>query len=130
MLVTTKTENERRLIDQLISAGRLDMTSADRALRAQSETGRRLSSILINLGLCIEQDVVDAIADITGIDRIEAGAFPDGPLPGIALEAAFLKTASLVPIAEDASGLTVAMSDVLDDEPARALAFMLSLIHI
>lgn len=124
-LSQVKAQGEHVLLAHLQAQGHLDVVSGDRALRAQKEAGGRLSSILINLGLCGEEAVISAIEAVSGVSCLAASDFPETLLPDFEGHQAFLRAAGLVPISVTEDILTVAMCDVLDDEPVRALEFML-----
>ncbi|MEM6550290.1 MAG: GspE/PulE family protein [Pseudomonadota bacterium] len=90
-----------------------------RAAAAAAETGVRLDKTLLTLGLVTEDALADLLAEGFGLARATA------PLRAVAtdLDPGYLKGAGLVPIAEDATSLTVASADPLDRDMQLKLAF-------
>jgi len=104
----------------LISAAGLE-----RARRLEAESGERFDRIAAKLGLVSEHDMAGAYAKLVGAPLLAAEDFPAAPVAADRIHAAFLQQHRIVPIAETAAALVIAMADPLDDRPASALAFAL-----
>lgn len=114
-------------MDSLLSAGKLEATDIMRARSAQEQTGSTLSSVLVRLGLCAENDLIDAMSDVTGIERIQLEEVPDLLLHELDVDLEYLRSALVLPVNKTDRSMVLAMADVIDDEPARVLAFKLGI---
>jgi len=112
---------ELALGERLIERGKLDRAGLDRARRVRADTSERLSSLLPKLGLVAERDLAETIAAVLDLPLVGPDEFPDAPLYRDKLSPRFLREAQVLPIAEDAEGLIVAMADPLDDYAADAM---------
>ena len=108
------TTQERRLGDLLIEAGVISPLEMDEALQRQRLTGEMLGRILVQMDLCDEQDIVEALGVQAGMERVDVGKIQaTGDLlrtisPDIA------KFYSVVPVRESSGVLTVATADPLN----------------
>jgi len=107
----------------LVARGALPQAALDRARRLQAEMSERLGTVLTRLGLIAERDLADALSAFTGAPVITAAAFPERPILADRLSAKFLRQASIVPLAEGADGLVLAMADPLDREAIEAVRY-------
>ncbi len=112
---------ERALGERLIAAGKLERGGLERALKLRAESGERLAGLLAKLGLVSERDLAEAIAGELDLPLIGAREVPESPLYAERLSPRFLREAQVLPIAEEAGGLVVAMADPLNDYAADAL---------
>ena len=112
---------ERALGERLIAAGKLERSGLERALKLRAESGERLAGLLAKLGLVSERDLAEAIAGELDLPLIGAREFPETPLYAERLSPRFLREAQVLPIAEEAGGLVVAMADPLNDYAADAM---------
>ncbi len=112
---------ERSLAARLIEAGKLDASALDRVTRLQASSEERLESLLIKLGLAGERDVAEALARELGLAVATPADFPDAPLLDGKLGQKFLKHAAVLPLADAADALHVAMADPLDGFALRAM---------
>ncbi|MCW6508717.1 GspE/PulE family protein [Lichenifustis flavocetrariae] len=113
-------------VRSLIGTGRIDATNEGRALAALKQTVSGTDcSILIDLGLIEESDLVAALAvfhatAMTGPDDLPA------QLPPIeAVSPSFWERARILPLRRDLDGLTVAMVDIFDREKIESLQHLL-----
>ncbi len=113
--------HERALGARLIEAGKLDRNGLERALKLRAESGERLSALLPKLGLVSERDLAEAVAAELGLPLIGAREFPEAALYAERLSPRFLREAQVLPIAEEADGLVVAMADPLNGYAADAM---------
>jgi general secretion pathway protein E len=104
----------KRLGEILIERGKLDPANLDRALRLQSETGERLGSLLVTLGLCAQRDVAEALASQLALPLVDANGYPDFPILEERVSARFLREARALPVREDEAELGLAMADPTD----------------
>ncbi len=112
---------ELALGERLIAAGKLDRGGLERALKLRAESDERLAGLLAKLGLVSERDLAEAIAGELDLPLIDAREFPENPLYAERLSPRFLREAQVLPIAEEAGGLVVAMADPLNDYAADAM---------
>ena len=106
----------------LIERGKLDPGGVERARRVKAESDDRLHILLIKLGLVGERDVAIALADALGLPLAAAADYPDEPILDGVLGVRFLKSARVLPLAESATAVTIALADPLDDFAAQAVA--------
>jgi general secretion pathway protein E len=114
---------EKSLAARLISGGKLDEASAERAFRLRADSEERLEQILTKLGLVQERDVAEAMARELDLDLVTAADYPDSPV----LEAAsakFLRQAQVVPLAESEDRIVLAVTDPLNDYAVRSLSLL------
>lgn len=108
--------------DLLLSRGKVTAVDLARAVRLQQEDGGTLDEILLRLGFVSDRDLAEAHAEIEGLPLVRSEAFPQEPLFGNLLSVDFLTNAKALPIAEDASGVLLAMADPADTFTAEAIA--------
>jgi len=111
---------ERQLGDILIEQGVITPLELDEALQRQRLTGEMMGRVLVSMGLCEEQDIVEALGVQAGMERIDLTKLKikDEVLRRISPDVA--KFYNIVPIREADGTLIVAMADplnmrVLDD---------------
>jgi general secretion pathway protein E len=110
---------ERALAARLVSAHNLDAAAVDRAFRLRATGNDRFEQILITLGLVPEHEVATAIAAELGLPLAGPADYPDE----IVVENAstmFLRQARVLPLADTADDVVLAMVDPLDPYPVRA----------
>ncbi len=112
---------ERALGARLIEAGKLEHSGLERALKLRAESGERLSALLTKLGLVSERDLAEAIAEELDLPLIGAREFPEAPLYAERLSPRFLREAQVLPVAEAAEGLVIALADPLNGYAADAM---------
>jgi general secretion pathway protein E len=104
----------KRLGEILIERGKLDQANLDRALRLQAESGERLGSLLVTLGLCAQRDVAEALASQLALPLVDANGYPEFPILEERVSARFLREARALPVREDETELGLAMADPTD----------------
>jgi general secretion pathway protein E len=104
-----------RLTALLVDSGHCDARTLERGRRVAAETGQRLDTVLLQLGLISERDLAQAYATLLGLKVTDAGRYPAEPLFADRLAARFLRQARAVPVAEQDGALTLALVDPLDD---------------
>ena len=98
----------------LIERGKLDQANLDRALRLQGDSGERLGSLLVTLGLCAQRDVAEALSLQLALPLVDANGYPEFPILEERVSARFLREARALPVREDEVELTLAMADPTD----------------
>jgi general secretion pathway protein E len=106
----------------LLDQGKLEAAALKRAERAQAESGERLDRVLTRLGLVGERDMAEALAQQLNIPLAAAADYPELPLLDGVLPVRFLKSSHVLPLAESAEEITLAMADPLDRAAAEAVA--------
>ncbi len=105
---------ERLLGDILVESGVVSPLEMDEALQRQRLTGDMLGRVLVKMGLCEEQDIVEALAVQSGMERVDVTKrqIDDELLHRISPDIA--RFYNVVPIREKDGVLTVAMADPLN----------------
>ncbi|HJU21331.1 MAG TPA: type II secretion system ATPase GspE [Casimicrobiaceae bacterium] len=104
----------KRLGEILIERGKLDQANLERALRLQTESGEKLGSLLVTLGLCAQRDVAEALASQLALPLVDTAGYPEFPILEERVSARFLRESRALPVREDESELTLAMADPTD----------------
>src|SRR5213079_2667418 len=98
----------------------------DRALRMQQETGEKIGSLLVTLGIVAQRDVAEALAAQLGLPLIEAAGYPELPILEERVSARFLREARALPLTEDEAELAFAMADPTDSYTVNACEMVTS----
>ncbi len=112
---------DRSLSDLLIARGKLDERGLERAQRLNGDGGDGLLDTLPKLGLVEERDLAAAIAEILNLPLVAPRDYPAAALLEDKLSARFLHDSRVLPLAEEAAGLAVAMANPLDAYAMEAL---------
>ena len=103
------------VIDLLIERGHCDQKAIERACRVTAETGQRLDSVLIRLGIVAERALAEAYAASLGVGLVAADEYPVGePLFPERLAAKFLRNVRALPLRIERGALVLAVADPLD----------------
>ena len=115
---TPRRGDERpRLGDVLVAAGVLSQAELDRALVAQRDvlgSRRRLGYVLVDLEIATERQIVDALCDQLGLERVDLSQQPVAPDSARLLPRGVAQRLGLVVLSRDGGRLTVATSDPTD----------------
>lgn len=105
---------EKRLGDILIEAGLVSPLEMDEALQRQRLSGEMLGRILVQMGLCEEQDIVEALGIQAGMERVDLSRLqvPDEILRKLDVDV--VKFYNVVPVREEDGALVVATCDPLN----------------
>lgn len=105
---------ERRLGDILVDHGAITPLDLDEALQRQRLTGEMLGRVLVQMGLCDEQAVVEALGVQSGMERIDLTKMQirDETLRKVAPDIA--RFYNIVPVREEDGVLVVALADPLN----------------
>ena len=123
MLNTTESENsfEKSLGERLIARGRIDVAGLQRAFRLCGESGERLAQVLTKLGMVTERDMAEVLAAELNLPLVGAGDFPDDKVLESEVSVRFLRESSVMPLAETAEHVALAMADPLDTYAIEAM---------
>ncbi|HEX4303134.1 MAG TPA: type II secretion system ATPase GspE [Rhizomicrobium sp.] len=113
----------KALCAYLIESGKLTPAGTQRAERLAVESGERLELVLARLGLVSEIDIAQALAGLLDLRLAAMADYPAAPVLEDRLNRQFLREAQIVPLADGAAGLVVAMVDPLNDYAAEAARF-------
>ncbi len=113
---------DEAVIELLIRRGKLDDAGVQRVRRVQTDGGEALHSLLVKLGLVSELEMADALAKVLGLPLAQQPDFPDQPLLDGVLSHKFQKDSRVLPLAETADEVVLAMADPLDSFAAGAVA--------
>jgi general secretion pathway protein E len=107
----------------LVEKGHCDGRTIDRARRVAVESGQRLDSVLIQLGLLTERGLAETFAALLDLPITGANRYPaHAPLIPDSLPPRFLRQARALPVAVDDEALVLATADPLDDFTPAAVA--------
>jgi general secretion pathway protein E len=112
---------ERAVADLLIANGRLDERGLERAMRVRAGSQERIPQLLSKLGLVSERDVAEAIARQLGLPVVAGGDYPTVPLLEDKVSLRFLSESLVLPIAEEADAIVLAMADPLSQYAIDAI---------
>ncbi|MGB8841658.1 MAG: type II secretion system ATPase GspE [Aliidongia sp.] len=110
------------LADLLIERGLVDAKTLDRARRVSTESGQRLDSVLIQLGLISERGLAESYAALLGHRVAGPDRYPEEAVLPEQLKPKFLRKARAVPIRVDGVTVSVAVADPLDQFTIQAIA--------
>jgi general secretion pathway protein E len=113
---------EPAFAERLLHDGKLNAASLDRVRRVCGETGDRFESVLINLGLVSEGDVVATMAHELGLTVAAADDFPDEPVLDASISRKFLREARVFALEQSDDTIRLAMADPLDGYTRQAIA--------
>lgn len=106
-----------RLGDRLIEKGHLSDDQLAVALNEQRRAHRPLGEILISLGFCGSEDIVELVAEDMGLEFLRADDVDPDPVIVQALDPDFVREAMAFPFALDDGSLRVVMAD--PDDPYK-----------
>jgi type IV pilus assembly protein PilB len=113
--MATASARERQLGDLLVEMGVLTPLELDEALQRQRLTGEMLGRVLVKMGLCQEQDVIEALAVQNGMERVDLGKLSVKDEILHKIEKNVAQFYEIVPIRElPDSSIVVAMADPLN----------------
>jgi general secretion pathway protein E len=110
----------------LVARGKLEPANLDRALkmqevaRVESGSAEKLGSTLLRLGMISGRDLAEGIAHQRGWHLVEANEFPELPILEETVSPRFLREAGAIPLSENESEVTVAMTDPADQFTLQA----------
>ena len=106
----------------LTEQGHCDQKTVERARRVATESGQRLDSVMIQLGLVTERGLAEAYAALLGARLAGPERYPEEPLLTDRLTTRFLRTARAMPVSDQGTVLVVAATDPLDPFIPAAIA--------
>ena len=102
------------LADLLVEQGHCDLKTIERARRVAAESGQRLDSVLIQLGLISERGLAEAYATLLDLQVATPERYPAEPLFPEQLPVRFLRSARALPLSVETDRVMVAAADPLD----------------
>jgi general secretion pathway protein E len=121
--VATEHARIAALSDILLQAGHCDSRTLERASRVTADTGQRLDSVLLQLGLVSERGLAEAFATLLGRPVVQPARYPhEAPLLPDCLAPRFLREARALPVAIEDGMLVLAAADPLDQFTPAAIA--------
>ena len=108
----------------LIERGKLNAADLDRARRVQQETPERINVILTQLGLVSERDMAEALALYLDLPLVTAADYPTQAILEDQISIKFLKEYRIIPLADTAEGLVLAIADPLDAYAVNAMRLL------
>ena len=111
----------QRLGEYLVARDHLPARAMEQTLRLPEAEQDTIGVLLVRLGLVSERHIAEALADLQDAPLVQRDDYPGLPLCEEQLSARFLKESRVLPLAEDDSGLEVAMASPQDDFCAEAL---------
>jgi general secretion pathway protein E len=114
----------RELTEILLSRGKIDRGALQRAAHLRTVSGEPIHRILPRLGLVSEEDMAYALAESLDLALVAGGDFPRRPVLADRVAVGFLRQSRVLPIAETASEIHVAMADPLDSYAIDALKLL------
>ncbi len=112
---------ETSLGERLAKGGKVAPAGLERALRLRDASAEPLHVVLTRLGLVSERDMARALAAELGLPLAKKADFPDAPMLEGMIGARFLKEHRIIPLADGADGLAVAMADPTDSYSIHAI---------
>lgn len=108
----------------LVERGKLKAADLQKALRLQedSEDKERLGSILVKLGMVVEQDMSQALARQFGMPLVQANEYPETPVYKELLSPKFLKQHKVMPLSDGPMGLIIALVNPQDEFARDAIS--------
>jgi general secretion pathway protein E len=103
-------DTEQELGDLLVHAGKLSARDLERALSARHEMGGTIESVLVQLGLVSEVDVVQTRSVQLGVPFVPADSFPEAPAEVQGLLPEFLSAHGCYPLRLEGNRLDLAMA--------------------
>jgi type IV pilus assembly protein PilB len=110
MAVTT----EKQLGDIVVEQGIISPLQLDEALQRQRLTGDMLGRVLVAMGYCEEQDIIEALAVQRGMERIDVTKLKISQDIIRKIPSDVAKFYSIIPVREVDGALLVAMADPLN----------------
>ena len=111
---------EKQLGDILVEQGVISPLQLDEALQRQRLTGDMLGRVLVTMGLCEEQDIIESLGVQSGMERVDLPKLKISEEVIHTISADVARFYSVIPIRKTGDRLIVAMADplnlqVLDD---------------
>jgi general secretion pathway protein E len=113
--------------DFLIAENIVDHIVLERATGAAHKTGERLDRVLTKLGLVSEINLAAALSKFLSLELVRPGDLPLERLLPDLVEADFVRRNRVLPVALEGRALSVGVTDPLNVEPIRALAYLTNL---
>jgi general secretion pathway protein E len=103
----------------------IDDATLDRAQRAARTTTERFDRVLTKLGLLSETDLTNALCEYLELPPGSATEAPAEPILPLVIQPDFVRRNRVLPLAIADDALVVGVTDPFNEEPLRALAYLL-----
>ncbi|MCX7383329.1 MAG: GspE/PulE family protein [Alphaproteobacteria bacterium] len=110
------------LVAELSRRALVDGRALERARGVAAETGRRLDTVMVQLGIVGERAMAEALATVSGLTLATAADYPALPVLADRLRPGFLRHARALPLRCDDDALVLAVADPLDPFTPAAIA--------
>jgi general secretion pathway protein E len=120
---TRQVENDG-FLDYLLAEGTIDGPTRERVRRLVGRHGESVATLLSGLGLVAEEDIARRLAGFHGLALVEAGDYPEAPVLADRIALGFLRQHRLLPLADAADGLHLAMADPSDHYALEAVRLL------
>ena len=115
----------------LITETLVDHIALERASSAARKTGERLDRVLTKLGMVSEINLAAALSKFLSLELVHPRDLPLERLLPDVIDADFVRRNRVLPLALEGGTLAVGVTDPLNTEPIRALAYLTSLkVHV
>src|SRR5271167_3119103 len=105
----------------LLTAGKVSSQDLERALQLQKKSSDRLGKLLIDLGMVVERDLIEALGQQFGVPTIEASAFPPIPPEAKKISPRFMRAGRFFAFDQREEDLCVAIADPSDYETVESI---------
>ena len=109
----------------LCAAAAIDEAGFLRSRRAAQKTGERFDAILTKLGLLSEGDLTAQLARYLGMQLATPNELPARPVLEESISSNFVRRHAALPLDFRDRRLTLAVADPFDEEPLRALRYLI-----
>ena len=123
LVLTPDRERQASFLRHLRTKNLIDDIALARASAALACTTEGVETLLVELGLIEEGQMLRALADWLKISLIDKSQFPPCVPDGVTVGIDHFSRTGLLPIASDDQSITIATASPLDDDTARAIAF-------
>ncbi len=120
-----ETSAQVAVAELLSSSGRIGGNDLGRARRLADSSGEGLPRLLLRLGLVSEKDLAEAYSKVLELPLAQLADYPETPVMARGISLRFMRDAQVVPLAQDAEGVMLALADPADDFIARAVGMAL-----
>ena len=106
----------------LVTKGFCDQNTVERGRRVAADSGQRLDTVLVQLGLISERALAEAYASLLGLAVVSPDQYPAEPLFPEQLPLSFLRNARALPLSAENGQVVIAAADPLDPFVPAAIA--------
>ena len=120
-------DGRQAVLQRLRDAGRLNPAALARAELIAARTRQPVEQVLNQIGALDDEDLVEAYAEVTGLEVWSPAALPPALALGqVQVSAEYLRRVRVLPLSLEGDRLLCAACDPLDEDAAAGLAFATS----